>query len=1028
MTAASCFAVSKRITFCGVNLDSFRLQENRVLSPLSSKKILEKILSKPFPVIFGIALVSLFFAFQVPRLSFVSSVYDLVIEDLPENARYREFKKIFGSDEIIRVVLKGDNVYDPQIFAEIERFVAAAAQIEGVRRVISLPGVKKAVDLAGKWTLDKFRQVIAPIDLFQKNLIAANGKSTAITLILKRDADKEKVMRAVDELMANAAKTLSLYQIGMPLVSRALAVFTEKDFFRLPPITFLIIGIILLCIFRNLTCVILPLVCVSLALVWTFGFMALIGIPLSMVTMIVPVFLLAVGTAYCLHICAEYLRCRRDALTSTEAAYLTFSHISFPTVLAVLTTVIALGSLLVNRIKAIQEFAILACFGILSLLVILLLLFPAVLALIPLSKNRPAQKDAAPRLVDNFLNGVIRLNLKHQPVILSIIAVITLICGIGILQVRVETNPVGFFKKDIPVSRHFHDIYKDLSGSFPINVMVAASEEDYFENAQHIADIARFSQTIGQLPGVDKTISFADYLKLVNYVLNRFDAKFYTLPEEDFEVRMLINTYKTLLGEDMLTRFVSRDFSKANILLLTHISSSNDFLQIRDKIAAIAAPYVGERMQIDVTGFGIVVSASSKLLTIGQIKSLSITMIVVFGIMFLLFLSSKVGFIAIVPNLFPIIINFGIMGWFGIELSMATSLIASIAIGLAVDDTIHYLVRYNKEFKKDLNEEHALKTTLLQMGRPIIYTTLTISVGFSILAFSSFKPTAVFGIMMVIIMLSALVGDLILLPSLMLHAELVTLWDLVRLKLGREPRHVIPLFKGLSRAQVHYIIMAGSLRKLDSGQVLFEKGDASDSMYAIISGELDVIDPMEGGEPTDTRGSIYRLIQRLVVGDVVGEMGLLRARPRSATVVACNSSELLEINLKMIKRLQWLYPPTAQKFFFNLMTILCDRLENATHNLAATCNIDDLTHLCNRKSFLDYLGIEIYRSSRFKQKLALCLMEVGFTAANPQNAFELRDQVLTHISEILNTQTRKIGCPRQAWSALLRASSAQHFG
>ena len=131
---------------------------------------------------------------------------------------------------------------------------------------------------------------------------------------------------------------------------------------------------------------------------------------------------------------------------------------------------------------------------------------------------------------------------------------------------------------------------------------------------------------------------------------------------------------------------------------------------------------------------------------------------------FWVFLSSKVGLVAIVPNLFPIIVNFGIMGWFGIELSMFTSLIASIAIGLAVDDTIHYLVRYNMEFRKELDDKKALRETLKHIGRPVIFTTLTISIGFSILAFSSFQPTAVFGIMMVITMLSALVGDLILLP------------------------------------------------------------------------------------------------------------------------------------------------------------------------------------------------------------------------------------------------------------------------
>lgn len=147
------------------------------------------------------------------------------------------------------------------------------------------------------------------------------------------------------------------------------------------------------------------------------------------------------------------------------------------------------------------------------------------------------------------------------------------------------------------------------------------------------------------------------------------------------------------------------------------------------------------------------------------------------------------------------------MGWLGIELSIATSLIACIAIGLAVDDTIHYLVRYNSEFKKDMDKDRALHDTIGSVGKPIIFTTLTIGVGFSILMFSHFKPTAVFGLLMVVTMFSALVGDLLILPSLMLHVELVTAWDLVKL---------IPAQSGMSAAMAHELYQPLNAIKMGS--------------------------------------------------------------------------------------------------------------------------------------------------------------------------------------------------------------------
>jgi hypothetical protein len=337
---------------------------------------------------------------------------------------------------------------------------------------------------------------------------------------------------------------------------------------------------------------------------------------------------------------------------------------------------------------------------------------------------------------------------------------------------------------------------------------------------------------------------------------------------------------------------------------------------------------------------------------------------------------------------------------------MVTSLIASIAIGLAVDDTIHYLVRYNREFKNSLDDKLALRQTIKQVGRPIVFTTLTIGIGFSILALSSFKPTAIFGILMVITMLSALVGDLILLPSLMLHVELVTLWDLLRLKIGRDPHLGIPIFGGLTRTQAHYVLMAGALREFQDEEVLFHKGDPSDFMYAVLSGEMDVVDPvMVDGQPDES--STARFITRLKAGDLLGEMGFIRSVPRSATVIGTEPGELLQVNWRMIKRLQWLYPPTAHKFFYNLITILSDRLEKSTDRLTEISRIDYLTGLINKRGFVEILGREVHRAKRYDSRLSLCLMRLDFHTSNPELNHDDKDQLLKLLAGILSESVRK---------------------
>ncbi len=444
------------------------------------------------------------------------------------------------------------------------------------------------------------------------------------------------------------------------------------------------------------------------------------------------------------------------------------------------TTLAGLGSLLVNRIAAIQEFVLMAGFGLFSLYLVIFALFPAGLAMLPLPRKRKEKLHAIDKITARLIDLIVGINLRHQGKTMIILGLFIVFCLAGIFRLQVETSPMEFFRADNPINQRFHDIYRDLSGSFPVNVTMNGEQSDFFEKPSNLKALEELQGFLRTLPQVDKTVSFVDYLKLVNYASNEYKPEAYSIPENDFEIRTQINNFKNMLGRDLLSRFMSPDFSEANTLLLTHLSNSRNFLKTRDAILDYVHTHFSRDISWDVTGLGMVISASNDVLTRGQVKSVSLTLVLVFGIMFLLFLSLKVGLVAMAPNLFPIVVNFGLMGWFGVELDMGTSLIACVAIGLAVDDTIHYLFRYSREIKKDLNRNRALVSTLRSVGAPIIFTTLTISAGFSILIFSQFQPTAILGVMMVITLVSALIGDLIVLPALMLHVELVTVWDLLR--------------------------------------------------------------------------------------------------------------------------------------------------------------------------------------------------------------------------------------------------------
>jgi diguanylate cyclase (GGDEF)-like protein len=177
-------------------------------------------------------------------------------------------------------------------------------------------------------------------------------------------------------------------------------------------------------------------------------------------------------------------------------------------------------------------------------------------------------------------------------------------------------------------------------------------------------------------------------------------------------------------------------------------------------------------------------------------------------------------------------------------------------------------------------------------------------------------------------------------------------------------------------------------------------------MYAVLSGTMDVVDPMMvDGEPDES--GAHRFITRLKAGDLLGEMGFIRSVPRSATVIATEPGELLQINWKMIKRLQWLFPPTAHKFFYNLITMLSDRLERSTDRLTEVSRIDYLTGLINKRGFVEVLEREVHRAKRYEANLSLCLMRIDSESANPELSYDDRDRMIKYLAGILADHIRK---------------------
>jgi len=277
--------------------------------------------------------------------------------------------------------------------------------------------------------------------------------------------------------------------------------------------------------------------------------------------------------------------------------------------------------------------------------------------------------------------------------------------------------------------------------------------------------------------------------------------------------------------------------------------------------------------------------------------------------------------LAVLPNAFAVLIFFGIMGWLGILLNLGTSLIAAIALGLAVDSTIHYMARLNREVRGESDQAAAIERALRTVGVPIIYTAVALFLGFLTFAFSGFVPIQNFGILSSATLAVALGANLLLLPAVLAQTRIITIWDLLGVKLGQEPERTIPLFAGLRRSQARVVVLMGELRKFEPGEAIVRQGEEGDQMFVIIQGRTEVyVDD----------GKQRRYIRDLVRGDVFGEMALVRHAPRTADIVAATRVEALAVDQRFLDRIQRRYPRIASRVFLNLTKILSDRLQSTT--------------------------------------------------------------------------------------------------
>ncbi len=910
----------------------------------------------PLVVVSANLLVTAVLGFYALRIRVEFSTASVLPAGDPQVEYYESVKKTFGSDDIAIVGVRADDLFAAPTLEKIARVTDALANIRGVSSVASItnapdptedlyrgfPRLMPRIPLT-PGEIEALKKKLVAFPLLGKNLLADDYKGAAINVFLENLTDVEysdlRIDDKIREILAKESGPERFYFTGVSHITQSLVRLMTQDLVRFTPIALALVLAVFWLSFWTVRGVVLPVVSVLMALSWTLGAMVLAGKAITIGTFILPPLLLVIGSTYAIHVMARYYEQVDAGAPREELVVRAFERVWLPLVISAFTNIVGFGSLMVNRITAIWDLGLFAVVGLVFLTVTSLTLIPAALELMSVELRTKRSGKVSP-ILSQFLRRLGKRAYVFRHPILWACAATAVVAAAGARLIHVDSNWRYYFKPSSEVLQANEAINREIvAANPPFYLVLEGTEPDLFKRWEVLKQIRDLRSFLLTLPGVTSSMSIVDVLELIEASLNKskgaegnemLDEQGNVLPHEIpkslwEDPKSLADPLK-FVAKRSKTFYVTEDFRTAAMLVRTKLTGSDEIeetlARIRDYVGKQFPPKIHARL----TGNVVLLTGTASDIVAGQIKSLSLALAVIFLVMALMFLSVKVGFLAILPNLLSIVIFFGAMGWLGVFLNLGTSLIAAIALGIAVDSTVHYMARLNLELKGATDQVSALVETLRIVGIPIIYATVALFFGFLTFAFASLVPIQQFGLLTGMTMATALAANLVLLPALLATTKIITVWDLLAVKLGKDPARTIPFFAGLRPAQARIVVLMGEIKRFAPGDKIVRQGEIGDEMYVIIQGAVDVF-AGSGGE--------RRYLARYRHGEVFGEMGLVRHHERSADVVAAEPVEVLAVNERFLERIQFRYPRIASRVFLNLTRIVSDRLQRMTDQYVA---------------------------------------------------------------------------------------------
>lgn len=746
----------------------------------------------------------------------------------PARLTYNEFRREFNGDETGLLLIQSDHIFTADfllrlkaLHEDVEANTPYLSKIDSLANARSTYGRGDELvveDLLENWDGDE-SQVAAikaralSIPLLQNTILSPGGNFTAINMSFtpgqRGDVKELSAAGFEDEDFSQVAPAQDPNQPYVPPLMKAeenaaivqtlqtiIARHHDPEHFPIhlgggPPMTYLIlnaiehdmafftvgaifaIALLLFALFRRLSGVCLPVICVVIPLAGTFGLMGLLGLPVTIASQIMPSFLLAVGVADAVHLLAIFYKQFDSGTSREESLIFALGHSGLALVMTSVTTAGSLMSFLSADLQTLKDFGISAPIGVMLALLYSLTLLPALMVVIPIRRKECNANANEVGTLDRVLGNIGNFSTARPWAMVGVWSIICLGSVYGAVNIRFAHNPSHWFKESTPF-RITMDLAKEEMGTgLSAEVLVDTGVENGLHDPETLRRVDEIQQYLQDVEiagvGVGKVISVIDIIKETNQALNGNDPAFYVIPDSRELIAQELLLFENS-GSDDLENVVDPLFQKARLTLLIPDNDALKYKYFIEEAQLEINRIAGDKATVHITGLMHLSARTTSAMMTSMAKSYTIALIVITILMIILIGDVRMGLLCMIPNVAPILFSLGFMYWFKFDLDAFSMLIGSIALGIAVDDTIHFMHNFQRYFQECGNAREAVHKTLLTTGRALLITSVVLSAGFFVFAGATIINIINFGIITGVAVIVAFLADVMLSPALVVIA------------------------------------------------------------------------------------------------------------------------------------------------------------------------------------------------------------------------------------------------------------------